>query len=271
MAQFLSWGFGNGGASETDYVFLPGDATLVGGSLPFIIQDANDSTEVRWSSQSIFGYRVVDTRIPANSTSLTAGLSVRWSTNIPNGDYYLAKYTSATVNIGALSGSGPSTDSATATTDGNGSTLTPANWSNTYWGAYANGGGTYTFRVKELSISLTFTLPVPTFTTNPATGISSNQATLNGVVNPNSATSTYPVTYYFEWGLTTAFGNTTSSAQLTGSANNSVSANIVGLSAGSSYYFRVRGSTADGTFVGATQNFTAGTAVISGRRQYASL
>lgn len=268
MARFLSWGFGG---SETDYVLDPG-ITQVGGTLPSIIQDANDSTEVRWSNQGTFGYGVLDTRIPANSTSLSAGLSVRWSTSIPNGDFYLAKYTSAPVNIGTINGSqGPSTDSASSLTDGNGATLTPANFANTRWGAYANGGGNYVFRVKELSISLTFTLPTPALTISAATGISSNQATLNGTVDPNSATSTYPVSYYFEWGNSPAFGNNTTTFQLTDTGAQAVSANIVGLTGGTTYYFRIHASHADGTFTSATSNFTAGTAVISGRKQFASL
>jgi len=94
----------------------------------------------------------------------------------------------------------------------------------------------------------------PTVTTNPATGLTVNTATLNGTVNPNGSLTTA----WFEYSLTAAYGNTTS---VTLSPNNgtgaqAVSATITGLNPGTTYHCRlVATSTAGGTN-GADQTFT---------------
>src|SRR6185503_5318477 len=57
-----------------------------------------------------------------------------------------------------------------------------------------------------------FAIPaaLPIVTTLGANGVSTNAATLNGIVNPNGG----PTTWYFQHGLTTNYGNTTAATLL---------------------------------------------------------
>ena len=77
--------------------------------------------------------------------------------------------------------------------------------------------------------------PTPTAATNSATSITQTSATLNATVNANNTNTTA----YFQYGLTTSFGNTTSAQTLTGSTNQAVTANISGLPPSTVYYYRI--------------------------------
>jgi hypothetical protein len=95
----------------------------------------------------------------------------------------------------------------------------------------------------------------PAVTTNAATSITSGGATLNGSLNPNGQATTYD----FEYGKTTSYGSTTG-AQNGGSGTTSVdlSAAITGLTAGTTYHFRLVATGTSGEIDGADMTFTAG-------------
>lgn len=79
-----------------------------------------------------------------------------------------------------------------------------------------------------------------TAVTNAASAVGSTSATLNGTINPAGATGGNPVSYYFQYGLTAAYGtNTTPTGSLTGSTDQAVSQSISGLAASTTYHFRV--------------------------------
>jgi DNA-binding beta-propeller fold protein YncE len=93
--------------------------------------------------------------------------------------------------------------------------------------------------------------PVPV--TNPATDVTTASATLNGTVNPRGTAATA----YFEWGTSTAYGSTTPTQNSgDGTSASALSAGISGLSAGTTYHFRVVASNQYGNAVGADQQFT---------------
>jgi hypothetical protein len=90
---------------------------------------------------------------------------------------------------------------------------------------------------------------------NP-TNVTQSGAILQGSINPSDK----PTTYYFEYGTSTAYGATTAQATLPKSkAWQAVSAVITGLSAGSTYHYRIvawnGGGTKDKT-VGSDHTFT---------------
>lgn len=116
--------------------------------------------------------------------------------------------------------------------------------------------GTATVFIAQMSIRLTLTLPVPVVTTNAATLVSSTVATLNSTIDPNTATSLFPVTASFEYGTSTSYGSSTTTSTLTGSGNQSFSKTIVGLTPSTLYHYRVKAVTADGTVNGSDQTFT---------------
>jgi uncharacterized repeat protein (TIGR01451 family) len=92
----------------------------------------------------------------------------------------------------------------------------------------------------------------PTANTQPATGISQNSATLNGIVNPNGASTQYR----FEYGTSYSLGNVTNWR----SAGSSVQINgyetIYGLSPNTTYYFRIVAQNQYGTVQGQILSFT---------------
>jgi subtilisin-like proprotein convertase family protein/N-acetylneuraminic acid mutarotase len=93
----------------------------------------------------------------------------------------------------------------------------------------------------------------PNAITESVTNISQTGATLNGTVNPNGlATSAY-----FEWGSTTSYGNTTPLQSLgNGTGDVGVSATLSGLTANTTYNFRLVASNAAGTTLGSNLAFT---------------
>jgi hypothetical protein len=102
--------------------------------------------------------------------------------------------------------------------------------------------------------ALTATLPAPGVTTGAATATSPTTATLSASVNPGDATLT---SCYFSYGTTTAYGATVPCASTpspTGGAQ-TVTAQIGGLSASTTYDFRVVATSDDGTAAGANASF----------------
>ena len=86
----------------------------------------------------------------------------------------------------------------------------------------------------------------PKVTTNIAYSVTSTSTTLNATVNPNGATTTV----WFEWGTSSAFGNTTPVQTIDGTNDVSLSTTLSGLTPGTTYYYRVRASNSQGDVAG---------------------
>jgi hypothetical protein len=96
----------------------------------------------------------------------------------------------------------------------------------------------------------------PAVTTLAATNLAGDGATLNGSANPNGGATTA----WFEWGTTSALGNSTAKHLLgSGSSALSYTASINGLTSNSTYYFRMDASNSAGTSYGSILNFTTAT------------
>ena len=92
----------------------------------------------------------------------------------------------------------------------------------------------------------------PTAKTVKATRITNNTALLNGALNPNGSSTTY----YFQWGLTTAYG--TNGAPRGGGAGVkafNVHGTATGLVQGTIYHYRLVATNQFGTTVGADRTF----------------
>ena len=92
----------------------------------------------------------------------------------------------------------------------------------------------------------------PLVTTYAATNVASFSATLNGSVHPQGLTTTV----HFQYGRTTSYGSTTSAQIRTGNTNQNVSANISGLSANTTYHFRIAATNSAGTRYSSDRTFT---------------
>lgn len=124
---------------------------------------------------------------------------------------------------------------------------------------------TYYFRIVGANPSVTRNGEVRSFTTladatpntivvrtDPATQITKNSATLNGMVNPQGMANTVS---YFEWGTSAdALTNKTQEIPTPGSAD--ISTSIAGLSPNTTYYFRIVGKNPTVTVNGAVRSFT---------------
>jgi streptogramin lyase len=95
--------------------------------------------------------------------------------------------------------------------------------------------------------------PPPTATTEAATGITPSQATFNGTVNPNGPDAHY----HFEFGPTTAYGNSTPEVDMGfGQAPVPEAATQTGLNWGTTYHYRIVASNWAGPSYGADHTFT---------------
>jgi Concanavalin A-like lectin/glucanases superfamily len=94
--------------------------------------------------------------------------------------------------------------------------------------------------------------PPAAVATKAATAVSEAGATLNGTVNPNELATTYR----FEYGLTSSYGtSTTESSAGSGTSAQEVSKGISGLTAGSTYHFRIVATNAGGVTYGKDMTF----------------
>ena len=123
-------------------------------------------------------------------------------------------------------------------------------------GNEANGDGT-----NQGDYIYTTTVQVnyyrPTVTTNVATNVSYNSATLNGTVNANGLSTTV----WFQYGtISGSYTNTSSTQSIIGLSNTSVSINISGLSPNTTYYYRIVAQNSAGTITyGSETSFTTNT------------
>ena len=91
---------------------------------------------------------------------------------------------------------------------------------------------------------------LPTVTTNAATDVVDESATLNGTLDDLDTASSVDVS--FEWGATTAYGNETTPQTMTSTGTFSVA--LSGLTPGATYHFRVK-AVGDGTSYGSDLSF----------------
>ena len=122
---------------------------------------------------------------------------------------------------------------------------------------------TYYYRVRAYNgtgtsgnsnvVSVTTFPPIgfPLVITNPATLVTSYSARLNGAVDPHGSTTTV----YFQYGRTTSYGSRTANQVKTGNNYQNVTANIAGLTAHTTYHFRIVGTNSVGTRYGGDRTF----------------
>jgi glycosidase len=98
----------------------------------------------------------------------------------------------------------------------------------------------------------------PSINSVTSANLTETTATLNATVTPNGAATTVS----FEYGTNESFGTTTSGLSI-GSGNSPVaaSANLTGLQANTTYYYRAVATNSQGTTTGTTLSFTTATAL----------
>ncbi|MEI6681394.1 MAG: T9SS type A sorting domain-containing protein [Bacteroidota bacterium] len=174
--------------------------------------------------------------VNANNASTTVsfdyGLTVAYGTNVPGVPVTVTGNT-VTASLANITGLTPNT-------------LYHFRINGTNVGGTSNGG------------DLTFTTAAiaPTATTTAANAITTNGATVNGIINANNSSTTV----WFDYGLTVAYGTTVAGVPtpVTGIANTNVSAVLTGLITATTYHYRVRGVNSAGTTNGNDMTFLTG-------------
>jgi hypothetical protein len=92
----------------------------------------------------------------------------------------------------------------------------------------------------------------PIVTTNPATNVTASAATLHGSLDPHGLATTV----HFQYGRTTSYGHTTAMQSQTGNTYRNIAANIGGLTAHTSYHFRIVATNSAGTRMGSDRTIT---------------
>ena len=191
---------------------------------------------------------------PATSAT-SSGASLNGGVN-PNGAATTAWFewgTSATLTTFSSTstqalGSGTTSQAVTAALSGLSS-------GTTYYFRVAASNSAGTVKGSIASFSTTAAAAAPTVTTNAATSVTVNSATLNGGVNPNGRSTNA----WFEWGTSatlSTFSSTASQSLGSGTASQAVTATLSGLSSGTTYYFRVAASNSAGTVKGSIASFS---------------
>ncbi|MPM07060.1 hypothetical protein SDC9_53364 [bioreactor metagenome] len=271
----------DGGETVTDrgVVYSSTDATPTIGE-PGVTQDANGTGTGSFSESvtglspgttyyvrayatnslgTVHGPVVSFTTSPAAPTATTGAASSITSTAATLSGTVNANGASSTVTFeyGTTTGYGSSVTASQSPVTGTNSTSV----SGSITGLVPNS--TYHFRVKAVNSvgttngsDQTFTTSAiaPTATTNSATDIVTDAATLNGTVNANNAETTVT----FEYGTTTGYGSTATASQspVTGTSSTSVSCNITDLTPNTTYYYRVVAVNDGGTTYGAQKTFS---------------
>ena len=99
------------------------------------------------------------------------------------------------------------------------------------------------------------TLPLtgfPIVATNPATNVTASSARLNGTLDPHGLSTTV----YFQYGTTNSYGSRTPNHIKTGNDYQNVFAGISGLSAGTTFHFRIVATNTVGTRYGTDRTLT---------------
>jgi len=112
-----------------------------------------------------------------------------------------------------------------------------------------NAGGTA--YGNDRTFTTLSTMGPPVVTTNPATNVANSSATLNGSLDPHGLTTSV----HFQYGTTTNYGFTAAVQIQSGNTFRNVSANISGLTASTTYHFRIVATNSAGTTVGGDRTF----------------
>lgn len=121
-------------------------------------------------------------------------------------------------------------------------------------GNIATGWSTQGSVVLSFTVGNTTPPPtnIPSATTNAATSVTQNSATLNCYVNPNSTSNT---TRWFEWGTNSTSLSNSTTHQNQGTSAGSFNDTVSGLSSNTNYYFRCVAQNSAGIVYGSVLSF----------------
>jgi hypothetical protein len=199
----------------------------------------------------VIGYDLGSAAVSTNSaTNVTSSSATLNGTVNPNG-----LSTSVHFDYGSTTSYGFSTASHNyngTTTQNVSANITGLSPNTTYHFRLVATSSSGTIYGGDRTFSTLTSTGAPGVTTNSPTNVASFSATLNGSVYPHGLTTAV----HFQYGTTIGYGHTTTSQTKTGDTYQSVSANISGLAANTTYHFRTVAMNSAGTRYGADRTFT---------------
>jgi hypothetical protein len=116
---------------------------------------------------------------------------------------------------------------------------------------------------SDASVRATFSQDAPAVTTGGSSSVTETSATVSGTVNPNGSEVT---NCHVDYGTSTSYGSQAPCASAPGSGTSAAaaSASLSGLTAGTTYHYRVVATNAGGTTNGADATFTTAAAAGGG-------
>jgi phosphodiesterase/alkaline phosphatase D-like protein len=270
----------NGGAvSECELQY--GTTTSYGSSAPCTPSPGSGTSPVAVSASitSLSANTTYHFRIVATNPGGTSKGSDQTLTTLPNPATVVTKAASAvtqtsttlnaTVNPNGGAVSECELEYGTTTSYGSSASCTPPPGSGSSPVAVSASVGslarntTYHFRISATNTGGTSkgsdqtltTLPnPPTVVTKAASAVTQTTASLNATVNPNGGEVSE---CELEYGTTTSYGSSAPCSSLPGSGTSpvAVSASITGLSASTTYHFRISGTNPGGTSTGSDETF----------------
>ena len=191
--------------------------------------------------------KVVTAKGASNITSSSATLN---GTVNPNGLTTTVHFEyGTTTNYGFTTANSIHTGNTTQNVSANITGLSPNTTYHFRLVATNSGGTSYG---NDMTFSTFSPTGPPVVATTAATNVASFSTTLNGSVYPHGLTTSV----YFQYGTTTSYGFTTAPQTKTGNTYQSVSANIRGLIASTTYHFRIVTTNSAGTGYGSDRTFT---------------
>ncbi len=228
----MTFDYANFSQTTTNIPNLPSDPLLHG--------TMGSVTSAMWSNGTSI------TMTPAVNSSVT-GVVYKTGSSFGNTNVMVAH---ATYGSGKVVGVGDSSPCDDGTGDPN---------DVLYNGWTADAGGNHRLLLMNATIWLASSSG-PVVTTLAANNITFTSATLNGSVNPQGVATTW----HFEWGLTTAYGNSTTAVSAgSGSSVVTVNSPISSLSSGTTYHFRLVGVAGSNTVYGSDLQFTTNSSTLA--------
>ena len=199
----------------------------------------------------VIGYDLVNAVVTTNAASnITSSSATLNGTVNPNGLTTTVHFEyGTTTNYGYTTANSNYTGNTTQNVSAN---ITGLNPNTTYHFRLVGTNNDGTTYGSDRTFSTFSPTGPPVAATSAATNVASFSATLNGSVNPHGLTTSV----YFQYGTTTGYGFTTAPQTKTGNTYQSVSANISGLSASTTYHFRIVTTNSAGTRYGSDRTFT---------------
>ena len=226
----VSYTINGGDGSKTVYVWYKDAAGNVSNT-------ASDSITLDTTAPTV---TITSPTSSATYTSPTSTISLGGSTSDSTSGVSSVTWSNSGGGSGTASGTTSwSVSSVSLTSGSNAITVT----------ATDNAGNTGTD-----TITVTYNEPTaPTVTTGSAGYVTSHFAMLSGTVNPNNASTTV----WYEYGTKSgSYGNNTFTQTVTGSSATTVNTLVSGLSADTTYYYRIAAQNSAGTAYGSEKSFT---------------